>query len=194
MFSLKEAPMTKFLAVLMSIAVVVTSFASAAEAGPGRHFGMFFGGMAAAGMLAHAAEERRREEAYERARAREMMVARERERRRAIALAAAKRERARQYALQQQLEQQKAAQAAATEKTVAASDADKPALKKGDRLPSAGDASASTPDASKTTTVEKTSGDKIETSSITSTDTATGSETCRRYSAATDSVIEMPCQ
>lgn len=187
--------MSKFLAVLISVAVIATSFTSAAEAGPGRRLGFFLGGMAPASMLAHAAEERRREEAYERMRARREAAARERARQRAIAAAAAKRERARQIALQKQ----KAAQIAAAEaaqKSATPSDDDKPALKKGDRLTSSDGTPANTTadGTAQTTTIEKTPSSSIETSSTTTTDAATTTVTCRKYSAAADSVIDAPCQ
>ena len=183
--------MFKISAVLISVAVLASSFTSAAQAGPGRRLGFFFGGMAAASMLAHAAEERRREQAYERERARRQMIA---ARERAAAAAAAKRERARQLALQQQKAAQ--AQIAAAETTSPViSDADKPILKKGDRLPSAdNDQPATTGNTAKITTAEKTSPDNVETSSTTpGTDTVAADQTCRRYSAATDSLIETPC-
>jgi hypothetical protein len=175
---------SKFLAVLISFAVVASSFTSAAEAFPGRRLGFFFGGMAAAGMLAHAAEERRREEAYERLRARR--IAQER----AVAIAAARRERAREIALQKQ----KAARIAAAEATTTTSPADgaTPALKKGDRLPSAQDDTPTTSSTSQTTMIEKTPSDKITTGSTTPAETTTA-VTCRKYSATADAVIEVPC-
>ncbi|SFV29101.1 hypothetical protein [Hyphomicrobium facile] len=180
--------MFKISAVLISVAVLASSFTSAAQAGPGRRLGFFFGGMAAASMLAHAAEERRREQAYERERARRQMIA---ARERAAAAAAAKRERARQLALQQQ----KAAQIAAAETTSPVTpEADKPILKKGDRLPSADNDQPATDNTAKITTAEKTSPDNVEASSTTpGTDTVAADQTCRRYSAATDSLIETPC-
>jgi hypothetical protein len=189
----KEAPMSKFLAALISLAVITSSLTSAAEAFPGRRMGFFLGGMAAMSMMSQAAEQRRREEAYERMRARQEMAARERERQRAIAIAAAKRERARELAFQQQ-KAAKIAAAAAAEQTASSSDADKPALKKGDRLPSADDTQTTTADSSKSTTVEKTASSNIETSSTTtSAGTVATTQTCRKYSVAADSVIDAPC-
>lgn len=181
--------MFKISAVLISVAVLASSFTSAAQAGPGRRLGFFFGGMAAASMLAHAAEERRREQAYERERARRQMIA---ARERAAAIAAARRERARQLALQQQ----KAAKIAAAETaSPVTSETDKPILKKGDRLPSAENVQPATTDnTAKITTAEKTAPDNVETSSTTpGTDTVAADQTCRRYSAATDSLIDTPC-
>lgn len=176
--------MSKFLAVLISFAVIATSFATAAEAGPGRRLGFFLGGMAAASMLAHAAEERRREEAYERMRARR--IARER----AAAIAAAKRERARQIALQKQKAARLAAAEAAAETP---SVTDTPALKKGDRLPSAQDDETTTTSTSQTTTIEKAPAETITTGSTTSAETGATPVTCRRYSATADAVIDVPC-
>jgi hypothetical protein len=191
----KEAPMSKLFAALISLAVITSSLTSTAEAFPGRRMGFFLGGMAAMSMMSHAAEERRREEAYERMRERQAIAARERERQRALAIASAKRERAREIALQQQ-KAEKIAAAETAQQTVT-QDADKTVLKKGDRLPSAQDVPAVTADNSKTTTtIEKTSSDKIETSSTTTTAdaAATTGGTCRKYSVAADGMIDTPCQ
>lgn len=178
--------MSKFLAVLISFAVIASSWTSAAEAGPGRQLGFFLGGMAAASMMAQAAENRRREEAYERMRARR--IAQER----AEAIAAARRERARQIALQKQ----KAAQLAAAEASApaTATDNDQPALKKGDRLPSVQDDTASKTSTSGNTAEQTSSDDTAKTTSSTTPVSAQNPTSCRKYSAAADAVIDVPCE
>jgi hypothetical protein len=67
-------------------------------------------------------------------------------------------------------------------------------LKREDRLPSAEDTSTATASNAPQTTIEKTPSNKIETSSTTSSEAVATATTCRRYSAATDSLIETPCQ
>jgi hypothetical protein len=181
----KEATVSKFLAALISAAVVAGSFTPAAEAFPGHRLGFFLGGMAAGALIGHAAEDHRREEAYERMRERQMMAAREQ----AAMAAAARRERARQIALQQRQAAQLAAAQATPPAPVPVADA--PALKKGDRLPSDQDALPTTTNTAQTTTIEKTA---TETSTPATSETVATTVTCRKYSAAADGLIDGPCQ
>jgi hypothetical protein len=175
---------SKFLATLISIAIVATGFTSTAQAFPGRRLGFFLGGMAAGAMIGHAAEERRRDAAYERMRAREMMIAQQR------AGAAAAARRARALALKQQ-QAAAAAQAAAAQAqagtantTTAASTTDNAnttVLAKGNLLPvSEKNAPTQTTATAEATTVSDTSSE--------------AAETCRKYSPAADGLIDVPCK
>jgi hypothetical protein len=126
----QEAPVSKFFAALISAAILASTFTSAAEAGPGRRFGFFLAGLGAGAMMHNDWEERRREEAYDRERARQMRA----DQQRAAAAAAAKRARLQALKQQQQqaAEQRQAAQIAAADANPPAPTADTsaPVLKK----------------------------------------------------------------
>jgi hypothetical protein len=188
----QEAPVSKFFAALISAAILASTFTSAAEAGPGRRFGFFLAGLGAGAMMHNDWEERRREEAYDRERARQMRA----DQQRAAAAAAAKRARLQALKQQQQqaAEQRQAAQIAAANANPPAPTADTsaPVLKKSDRLPSADDASAAS-DAPQATTIEKTVSSSVVSNTNGTADADTGAG-CRKYSAAADSVIDTPCQ
>lgn len=171
--------MHKISATFLAAVVAASVFASTAQArmGGGGHFAMF---ILRAG--AHAAEQN----AWEQQR-RRRYEAEARQRRIAEARQAAAAKRARLIALEKR-EAQKLAAAEAAKQTAAAETTPelKPVLKKSDRLPETA-AVTSQDDASKPAT-------KTATVATTEEATPVAANTCRRYSAAADGLVDTPCE